>query len=1240
MKRALSILFATLLLIPLIGVTWLVMTESGLHWAARQVEPYLPGQLRMQKLEGNLMGAIKVSGLQYEQDGMRTEADELILEWLPITLFAAKVDISRLQVRELSIILPQTERTTQPLTLPDISLPWRVSVNDVVIDGFTLTQNEQTTSLKQIQLSASSLFSQLDIDALSIRADAFSLNIQGGLQLAQGYPHDLKMHWQTKLPSNTLINGKGQLRGNLAKTHIKQQLTGPLQISLDAELTDLLDQLNWQGKAKLTAFEAEKLGPGWPAITGRLTVEGKGDLATAALSGNLDGQYPELGPFDAKFKLRRQSDNSIEIDHLFLHAPNSDTRLHARGQWWPGTDGGKVALALDWQNLRWPLKDSTWFDSAIGSGWVEGNIHQYRAGLATDRPWPQAPPSFWYASADGNLEGLNFHSLRITALNGEALAKGQLHWSPQLTWQAQAKATNIDPAAYLPLGAQWPGQLKATLSSRGRSENGQLIVDADISQLTGTLRGYPVSLESRLSWRDAGFDIHSLDFHSGLNQLNAKGRIGETLKLDWSLTANELAELYPQAKGKLHAKGLLTGSRLAPTVQASVNGQALSFPDYAIGKLDGSLNVDVFQWQKLEINLTAETLALKGITLQSLNIASTEQHIAVNAVNKDLTARLELKGEADNQGWQGRIERADISSQQFKQWHLKKLAKLHIGATSLEVEPLCWLSNSSEICFTLQRNYNDWQAMLDGKQIPLMLLSPWLPADMTLEGVANAKADIQFLSSQLSGEADIQLPSGVVSFPLLEGERERWEYRRGLMTMSITDKGINANSNITMMNGDQIVFTAELPGAQALPIRSQQPLHAEARLTMHDIGLIESFIPEVYNVKGEVALKFVADGTLGQPKFSGQANLLNGSFHIPRLGLNIKQINVKAQTNHFDRLFFQLDARSGEGNLAVQGQTLLDSSAGWPTEISVKGNEFEVSHIPEARVLVSPDLQIKLEKNRIEINGETHIPFAKLQPKDLTTAARVSEDVIIVGDEKMANKKWSIFTRVRLILGERVNFYGFGFDGRIGGSLLLEDEPGQLTKATGELNIPEGRYRAYGQRLDIEQGRLLYTGGPLTNPGLNLRSVRRVQNVTVGLNVRGSLNQPQIELFSIPAMGQTDALSYLMLGRPIENATSEEGAMMAKATLALGISGGNRLARSLSEQFGLDDMRLESSEGNEQASLVMGRYLSPKLYVSYGVGLIESFNTIAVRYQISNRWQLKGESGEHQGADIFYTIER
>ena len=97
---------------------------------------------------------------------------------------------------------------------------------------------------------------------------------------------------------------------------------------------------------------------------------------------------------------------------------------------------------------------------------------------------------------------------------------------------------------------------------------------------------------------------------------------------------------------------------------------------------------------------------------------------------------------------------------------------------------------------------------------------------------------------------------------------------------------------------------------------------------------------------------------------------------------------------------------------------------------------------------------------------------------------------------------------------------------------------------------------------------------------------------------------------------------------------------MAKAALALGLAGGDKLARSIGDRFGLDEMRIESDDKGDQASLVMGRYLSPKLYVSYGVGLIGSFNTLNFRYRISDRWQLKARSGESHAADLLYTFER
>jgi len=140
--------------------------------------------------------------------------------------------------------------------------------------------------------------------------------------------------------------------------------------------------------------------------------------------------------------------------------------------------------------------------------------------------------------------------------------------------------------------------------------------------------------------------------------------------------------------------------------------------------------------------------------------------------------------------------------------------------------------------------------------------------------------------------------------------------------------------------------------------------------------------------------------------------------------------------------------------------------------------------------------------------------------------------------------------------------------------------------------------------------------------------------------VRGTLKTPQVTLFSEPAMAETDALSYLLLGRPVSQASTAEGEEMYGAAAALGLLGGGFLATQLGRQFGIDDVRLETGGGYGQGAIVIRHYLSPKLYVSYGLGLFENFNVFVVSYQISRLWTLQAESGTHSSADLLYTIER
>lgn len=1265
-------LFALLLILLGGVIIWLGNSSSALNWSYQQLRGSIPGQLQFESLQGKLFGPVKITQLDYQLDGLQFNSEQLIIDWQPLSLLRGKLNIRQVALHntriEQALTTPEPTASDQPpFSLPEIDLPWPIELQQLQMDSLQLIRGSDMVELQQLTLSASSLFGEITIDQLSVQAEQFNARLNGTLRPSGNYRHQLDLDWQLQR-DDTLLSAKGSLEGNSQSTQLTQQFTGALQGTLKLELNEPLTEPRWQ--ATLDASEV-KLGAIYktaPTFIGSVDVKARGDLQMAELSTSLAGQFngdPTLpGEFRADFNLRGSIDGPIQLQNLKLQHRESatntsapSTQLNASGEWQPSNNTEAFKLKLSWQNLYWPLQASPWFNSAEGKASIAGNLQHYRFQIQTEQPFAESPPSIWTANGNGSLQGLEFDSLRVVSDHGELLATGQLDWTSHFNWQAEIQARNINPAGLWPqpLGQQWPvldefnGKLDAQLSSKGEVKQ-QLTATTQIRQLTGTLRGYPVSLRGQLDWQNHGLDIKQLNFSSGTAKVHVQGRLARQWDLNWHINATELAELYPEASGEFNAIGSLKGSADAPLLNSDFKAKSLRIQDYQIAQLDGAVSLDLFQWQKIKLQLNAIDLAYEDYQLQSLQLVSDGQQMSFNAQNETDSLQVEVSGQAINEQWQGQLLKANLMSQHYGQWQLKAPAELTLAAQSLNIAPLCWRdTQQAEFCASIKGDNRHWQSSLSSQHFPLLPFSHWLSPELKFNGTAHANAQLQLTlgerrhdlsAAKLRGFAQLDLPEGHIQFPPFDTDSEALNYSSGKINIQLNEEGIEASGQLAMQNNDGLQVEVTLPGANALDIRPQQSINSKLQLQLHRLTLIEVLVPELQHLQGEFSLDASATGTLEKPELAAQIQLLNAQLQVPRLGLSIKQLSLRSHTDAQQRLQFRASARSGDGELVIRGHTLLDAKRGWPTEMNIQGKDIEVARIPEAVVHASPDLQLSIEQRKLDVRGDVHIPYARLQPKDISTAVTVSDDVVIVGGESKPQDAWQISSHIRLTLGDRVSFYGFGFEGRFSGSLLLIDQPGELTTASGELNIPEGRYRAYGQRLDITDGRLLFSGGPLTNPGLDIRAVRVTGNVTAGIKVRGSLDQPVLELFSIPAMGETDALSYLLLGRPMENTSDEEGATMAKAALALGLAGGDKFARLIGDRFGLDEMRVESSDGGDQASLVMGRYLSPKLYISYGVGLVEAFNTFAVRYQISEKWQLKAESGEYQGADLFYTIER
>jgi len=307
--------------------------------------------------------------------------------------------------------------------------------------------------------------------------------------------------------------------------------------------------------------------------------------------------------------------------------------------------------------------------------------------------------------------------------------------------------------------------------------------------------------------------------------------------------------------------------------------------------------------------------------------------------------------------------------------------------------------------------------------------------------------------------------------------------------------------------------------------------------------------------------------------------------------------------------------------------------------VRLSGERVLASDTPLARALVTPDLTLRYTgADGLAIEGRLAIPEARLDLERLEGSVAPSPDVVVVDPREPGEGVGTlpVSARVTLELGEAVSLDGMGFDGRVAGTLAVTERPGRVTTARGTLNVT-GEYTAYGQDLEVVHGRLLYSATPLDDPSLDVRGVRRVREQTVGLNIRGSARQPELEIFAEPPLEQAEALSYLVLGRPLESASSDEGGQLSQAAAAIG---GNFLAERLGARLGFDTFEVGDSEGMGTTAFTVGKYLSPKLYVSYGMALFEDGRLLTLRYLLSRRFDLEFESGAENRVGVNYTLER
>jgi len=1226
------------LVLVLLAAAFVLFTTPGAQLALAVANGRdLP--VRARSIQGSLAGRFEIHGVEVRTGTMEASADTVVVAWHPLALRVHRVDVTDVTVAGVRVLIRPPA-------------PDSVRVKEMREKRETRGAGWKITAL-HLRVRAGSLDAPGDVHLREVSAAA-----SGGPDGYRGEVRATGSAWRID-DARLFVRGSGDMRAFTAD-------------SLDVRALD--------GVVKGDAFVRWAPGLSWRA---RL----EGDSLRAGMLAAKPEEWPGTVSFHARGTGLVSADTTrVGIDVASLEGMLRGRPLSARGK--VDIDGRRIAASdvrVSWGSARATLSghmDKTadvTLDATIPSlseivphargavrvrGKITGTPERFEVALNAsgkgmraarfDIPDLEATLNAVVSAHDYVPHSVEVSRADVRLADGTAAMTGRCSWQDGIEWNATIAADHFETSMLTP--AHWklygPVSLRATTSGlrRGKQQAAQVA----IASLSGTLRDRALSGAGSVAVKNHEADISGLHLEWGGTHLRANGRAGKTLDLDLDLVAPDLAALIPSWRGAVSVQGSARGPRQKPAVAATITADSVRVRDYALNHLDGHVNADLAFASPADVQLTALGVSRGETAIDTVRVRVSgprDGHTAsIVAWQGDTRAAVTLRGAYADSAWTGWIEDLRVRQDVAGEWHMNRRAPVHVSASRISVDSLVVVSENAHIAAagSWQRGDRSRATMeLDG--FPLSTLQRFLATGLSITGTLNGNAVLSFDPHKgLDARVDLVPGPGELA---LSGAKLGYN---GRVTGRADSSGVSAQVelNLTRGNARAAVVSGEIsiPGFVAgRDSLGAQPFEGHIGAECADIGPVLSvFVPALLKSSGKFSAQLTPKGTAGNFRIVGRAALEKARFDLAR-GLHLRDTDITMSSDGEGRVSLDGGVTSGGGRVTFQASSARSENGWVKGTFTAKGERFQLINQPDAHVFVSPDLQVQLEDRVANATGSVRVPYARIETTQVpASAVSASSDVVIVEDTLATKRTLQVRTLVRVVLGDSVTFNGFGLRGRLAGSLMVDDERGRPTRGTGEIQIVDGKYRAFGSELTIDPGRLVFGGGPVDNPGIDVRAYRGLttQNVMgassgdiVGVNLRGTLRKPEFSVFSNPPMSESEIMSCLLTGRAPTTSSSGEQSALAGAVSMIGMQQGSQLAGDLGKKLSVDAY-LEAGAEAHETSFVAGKYLSPKLYVSYAAGLFDNTNTFRARYSLARRWTLQTESGKYDSTDLLYWFER
>ncbi|ADI29065.1 translocation/assembly module TamB domain-containing protein [Methylotenera versatilis] len=759
-----------------------------------------------------------------------------------------------------------------------------------------------------------------------------------------------------------------------------------------------------------------------------------------------------------------------------------------------------------------------------------------------------------------------------------------------------------------------------------------------------------------------GKQIRNIDLQASIanNIIKANGSLGQAdSKLDWQADLADLRKFGTDYSGQANMSGTVTGTFENLALQFKLLAKNISLPSgFKADKLEGQASMMADENSQVSGEFTARNLqygkhpVVDGkLTLQGTRA---KHQINLTAQGKEFKFESTLQGGliAATNRWQGLLQSLTLDG--ATPIKLTAPASLSLDTKGATLEQAHIKLNKGNLFIDLIKfDSNGFASTGHADELAL----DDIPAELfilpsTLEGspTFSAKWDIKATDS-LNGNINLWHDTGDFTMTTADGSKKPL----GLQEAKFDAKFVNNQAEIsTSLNGQNIGFLEASLSTTFTKVNAGFALLASAPLTLNGKAQLQTlaWLPMPTSLMdasfdGHLNITVAASGTLAAPNLSGNVDGKNLQFSLPTEGVSFTNGELQASFEHDKLLITKATWQGGDGHLQATGFLLLDTArldtanldkTKPQIDLDWSAQNFTAISRADRLLILNGTGKTTLTNDLLMISGNFKVAKGLVELSDEDTPV-LGDDVVILGQTDTVPEPALkiLLNGLRIDLGEEFTLRGRGLDAQLTGAMTLTGLTQYRPHTEGIIQVKEGSYSAYGQKLTIERG-IINFNGTVDNPGLNIRAMRNTTPVNAGIEVTGTAFIPITKLVSDPTVADSEKLSWLVLGHGMDQTSKNDYGLLSLAAGVL-LSQGQSvpLQTQLARAAGLDEFSFSGGDA-DSAAVVFGKRLSSRLYLSYQKSISGLLDVARLTYNMTSRWSLRGEAGTESAVDVLYTF--